>query len=124
MKYYLDEDLDPAIALAARALGVDIISAHECGARGLSDGEQLARAAAEGRCVVTFNRVDFITATRQAYEKRLAHHGVLILHPQLRYNRHGRIAKALAAYATRVAEDSLPAYSIDFLTGARSLRGL
>ena len=118
MKYYLDEDLAPAIAIAARALGVDSISAHECGARGLSDPDQLARAAAEGRCVVTFNRVDFIAATRQAYEKRLAHHGVLILHPQLRYNRHGSIAKALAAYATRAPADSLPAYSIDFLTGS------
>ncbi len=115
MKFYLDEDADPRIAAAARVLGVDIVSAHEIGMRGVDDHTQLACAAADGRCIVTFNKVDFIAATRQAYEKTLPHHGVLLLQPHLRYTRHGLIAKTLAAYAARIAQDSLPAYTIDFL---------
>ncbi len=84
MKYYLDEDLDPGIATASRALGVDVVSAHECGARSLTDEEQLARAAADGRCVVTFNCDDFVAVTRIAYDKGQPHCGVLIVPPQVR----------------------------------------
>jgi predicted nuclease of predicted toxin-antitoxin system len=115
MKYYLDEDLNPAIAAAGRALGVDVVSAHECGARALLDAEQLSRAATDGRCVVTFNRDDFIAATRQAYDKGRPHCGVLIVPPQSRCSRHGLIADALAAHAARFAGGDLPPYSIDYL---------
>lgn len=115
MKYYLDEDLDPAIAAAGRALGVDVVSAHECGGRGLLDAEQLSRAAADGRCVVTFNRNDFIAVTRQAYDRGQPHCGVLIVPPQFRYGRHGFIAEALAAHRVRFAATGLPPYLIDYL---------
>jgi predicted nuclease of predicted toxin-antitoxin system len=115
MKYYLDEDLDPAIAVAGRSLGVDVVSAHECGARAITDEEQLARAAAEGRCIVTYNRDDFIAGTRRAYDKGQPHYGVLIVPPQVRYSRHGVIAKALAAHAAHFAKQDYSPYSIDFL---------
>ena len=115
MRYYLDEDLDPAIAVAARALGVDIISAHECGALALTDEAQLARAASEQRCLVTFNRNDFQVVTRMAYDKQVPHFGVLIVIPQWRYNRHGAIANALAANSARFPEATLPAYTIAYL---------
>lgn len=115
MKYYLDEDLDPSIATAGRALGVDVISAHERGARGLTDDEQLARAAADARCLVTFNRNDFVAVTRMAYDKGRPHCGVLLVPPQFRYSRHGVIAKALAVHAARFLEGDLPPYTIDFL---------
>jgi predicted nuclease of predicted toxin-antitoxin system len=116
MRYYLDADLDPDIAVAGRALGVDIVSAHECGAKTLTDEEQLARAAADRRCLVTFNRNDFIVATRMAYDKNSPHCGVLIVPPQWRYSRHGVIAKALAAHSARFPEETLPLYTIAFLT--------
>lgn len=115
MKYYLDEDLDPAIAVAGRSLGIDVVSAHERGARALTDAEQLARAAAEYRCLVTYNRDDFIAVTRRAYDKGQRHSGVLIVPPQLRYSRHGVIAKALAAHVTRFGDHEYSPYSIDFL---------
>jgi hypothetical protein len=116
MKYYLDEDLDPALAGAARALGLDVVSAHEVGARGLSDAEQLARAAAAGRCLVTFNRADFIALTRRAYEGGQPHAGLLLIPPQLRYSRPGALATALAAHAARLGTPGLPSYSIAFLS--------
>jgi predicted nuclease of predicted toxin-antitoxin system len=97
MKYYLDEDLDPAIAVAGRSLGVDVVSAHECGARGITDEEQLARAAAEGRCIVTYNRDDFIAGTRRAYDKGQPHYGVLIVPPQVSWLARSYDRKATAS---------------------------
>ena len=116
MRYYLDADLDPDIAVAARALGVDIVSAYECGASALMDEAQLARAASDRRCLVTFNRDDFIAVTRMAYDKQTPHCGVLIVRPQWRCSRHGVITAALAAHSARFPEDTLPAYTIAFLT--------
>ena len=118
MKYYLDEDLDPAIAVAGRSLGLDVVSAHECGARAILDEEQLARAAAEGRCLVTYNGDDFIVVTRRSYDKRQPHCGLLIVPPQVRYSRPGIIAKALAAHAVRFGTRDYPPYCIDFLTAS------
>ena len=118
MRYYLDEDLNPILAVVTRTLGVDIISAHECGALALNDDEQLARAASERRCLVTFNREDFQNGTRLAFDKTAPHCGVLIVPPQWRYSRHRVIATALAAHSARFPEDTLPAYTIAFLTHA------
>ena len=115
MKYYLDEDLNPAIAVAGRTLGVDVVSAHECGTRALLDEQQLARAAPDGRCLVTFNRGDVIAVTRQAYDRGRPHCGLVIVPPQFRYSRHGVIANALAAHAARFAGGDLPPFSIDYL---------
>jgi hypothetical protein len=114
MKYYLDEDLSPDIAVAGRALGLDVVSAHECGSRGVPDEEQLARAAAEERCVVTFNRNDFLRVTRQAYDLLRPHRGILIVPPRFRYEQYGTLAEALAAHAAKFP-DGLPPYTIAFL---------
>jgi Domain of unknown function (DUF5615) len=120
VRYYLDEDLNPILAVITRTLGVDIISAHECAARGLDDHDQLARAAAERRCLVTFNRNDYLVDTRAAFDMGAPHCGVLIIPPQWRYNRHRVIAEALAAHNARFPEETLPAYTIAFLTPPNS----
>ena len=98
-----------------RALGVDIISAYECGALALTDEAQLARAGSDRRGLVTFNRNDFQVVTRMAYDKHAPHCGVLIVIPQWRYSRHGVIANALAAHSARFPDATLPAYRIAFL---------
>jgi len=115
MKYYLDEDLSLDIAVAGRARGLDVVNAHECGARGILDEEQLARAAAEGRCLVTFNRNDFLRVTRQAYDLLRPHCGILLVPPRLRYDQYGAVAEALVAHATKFP-DGLPPYTIAFLS--------
>lgn len=78
IRLYLDEDVHPAVAVALRARGFDAVSAHEVGRRGASDAEQLTRAAADGRALLTFNAVDFLNLHRESLETQRSHWGILL----------------------------------------------
>ena len=97
-----------------RAQGFDAVSAHEVGAEGLLDHEQLDRAVQEGRCLVTRNRDDFIRLTLQFFNDQSSHYGILIIPYSLRGNRFADIANALGQYAIR-HPNGLPPYTVDFL---------
>ena len=112
MRYYLDEDLSQRIAERLRSEGVDAVSAHEVMAEGLSDFEQLERAALETRCLVTRNRDDFIRLTVQFYNEGRVH--VLIIPHSLPADRFAESAEALVQYATAYP-DGLPLHTVDFL---------
>lgn len=114
MKYYLDEDLSQKVAELLRARSLDAISVHEIGTEGLSDEDQLKRAAREGRGFVTRNRDDFIRLTVQFFSAQHPHHGVLIVPYSLPSDRFPLIADALAEYATQHPK-GLPSYAVDFL---------
>lgn len=114
MKICLDEDIAPDVAVILRSLGVDATSVHEAGRHGLSDREQLGHAAAEGRCLVTRNRNDYILLTREFFERGLPHAGVLIVPWTIPPDNFRLIAKRIAAYANR-AGDSESGYLFDFI---------
>jgi predicted nuclease of predicted toxin-antitoxin system len=114
VKFYLDEDLSPGIAEMMRKLGTDGKSAHEVQMTGASDGEQLDFAAAEGRCLVTFNRNDFIMLTRLYLDANRPHCGVLIVPYTFKGNEFRHIAQALSRFAS-VNPDGLPPYAVAFL---------
>ena len=120
MRFLLDEDLSPRVAQVARGLGLDVASVHELGRRGLSDYEQLTRAAVDGRVFVTRNRDDFIHWTREFYRALLPHAGVLIVSRRIPPDKPERTAHALSRWVqegTKRFPDGHPGpYCIDFLT--------
>jgi predicted nuclease of predicted toxin-antitoxin system len=114
MKFYLDEDLSTRIAEILRKLGVDGKSAHEAQMTGASDEEQLDFAAREGRCLVTFNRNDFIMLTRLYLDSNRPHRGVIIVSHGFGGNEFRRIAKALSDFAS-LNPAGLPPFTVAFL---------
>lgn len=118
MAFLLDEDVNPEVASAARALGMDVVSVHELGRRGVDfpDIAQLRFAALQRRVMVTRNRDDFIRLTRAFFEAGEPHCGVLIVPHSLPNQHPGRIARALKQWheARPASEDPEP-YVIDFL---------
>jgi predicted nuclease of predicted toxin-antitoxin system len=117
-RFYLDEDVPRAAAGAARALGLDVVSADELGPVPAPDAEHLARAAAVGRIVVTYNRDDYLELTRDAFAAGRPHAGLLILLRRLP-REPGRVAHALQGWAAEAAATwgppPLQAYGVDFV---------
>jgi predicted nuclease of predicted toxin-antitoxin system len=114
VRFYLDEDLSPRVAAIARRHGLDVVSAHEAGNAGLTDGDQLLYVANERRCLVTENRADFARLTVQFFESQLPHAGVLLLPSSLPRDRFSAIAQALVACAG-VHADYVMDYVVDYL---------
>ena len=82
---YLDEDITPTLAVRLRSLGYDVVSAHDTGARGISDDEQLRRASAEDRALLSGNFSDFIPIARRAAAEHREHAGIIVVYR--RYSR-------------------------------------
>lgn len=96
MKFYLDEDLSPKIAERLRKKGIDAVSAIEAGNFQLSDREQLACAAGEGRSLVTRNVRHFIVLAQEAIRRQEPHAGIILCPPSIQGFDMKGIADALA----------------------------
>ena len=101
MKFYLDEDLTPLVAVTARKRGVDAVSAHEVGQIGLSDAEQLAFATTQGRCLVSANARDFRRLGHQAIAHGRPHAGIVLCPPRIHGLDVGIVVRALVEIAKR-----------------------
>jgi predicted nuclease of predicted toxin-antitoxin system len=69
---YLDEDINPGLAMILRERGFDVVSTTEAEMLGKSDSEQLEFATEHGRVLFTHNIGDYA---------RLAHHYAKQTHP-------------------------------------------
>ena len=118
MRFYLDEDLSGKIAEIARGMGVDIVTAHECGNFGSEDGAHLAFAAKEGRCLVTRNRDHFIALTVRFFEEERPHAGVLVVPYTMPSDRFRLIAGAISQYDSDHPE-GISAYGLDYVSPPR-----
>jgi predicted nuclease of predicted toxin-antitoxin system len=114
VKYYLDEDLSPKIAVILRKDGVDALSAHEISMLQESDFAQLTYASSHKRCMVTKNRNDFIKLSVLFFNENRPHFGVLIVPASYPGDKFSNIAKALKKYASKHA-DGMPFFGVDFL---------
>jgi predicted nuclease of predicted toxin-antitoxin system len=99
VKFYVDQNLSPAIAAAGRDLGQDVTDWRTAGMAGASDAEQLAHAIDEGRCLVTLDQVDFLSLSAARRMTGEPHYGVLVIYSQLRRADTRRVAVALARFA-------------------------
>lgn len=102
MRFYLDEDLSPKIAERLRRRGIDALSALEAGNVQLSDREQLAHAARDGRCLVTRNARHFILLSQEAIRRQEPHAGIVLCPPSFHGFEIGVIADALTRMARRL----------------------
>lgn len=116
MKFYIDEDISYTIAEILRENSIDAVSAHEVGRGGigLSDEDQLAYAATERRCLVTYNGRHYITLTNKFFEKEWHHAGIIIIPSLIPSDNFGVISKALIEYAKQHRKGMSP-YTYDFL---------
>jgi predicted nuclease of predicted toxin-antitoxin system len=101
VRFYLDEDLSPRIAVALRARGVDAASAHEVGNQSLTDRQQLAFAARQRRCLVTGNTRDFVRLAKEAVLNGDPHAGIVLCPSRPQATDVGAIARALIRLAER-----------------------
>ena len=117
MRFYLDEDLPPRVAVMARDRGLDVVSAHQFGRWGLEDSVQLALAAAEGRCFVTRNTHDFPGLTLEFQRAGYAHAGVLLVSPALPNHAFAALVRALIHHDHENHEGAT-SYLVDYLRPA------
>ncbi len=118
MRFLFDEDLPPQATVIARNLGLDAVSVHEIGRRGVPDDEQLRFAVKEERIFVTRDRDDFLVLTIEFYRAGEPHSGVLIVPGGLPNNRPEKIAHALKRWTDSRADspESFGPYVVDFLS--------
>jgi hypothetical protein len=81
IRFFTDEDIYAAIAVALRRAGFDAISTPESGRLGESDESQLDWATAEARVLVTFN-VSHFARLHSLVLQRGGHHSGLIVSSQ------------------------------------------
>jgi predicted nuclease of predicted toxin-antitoxin system len=77
-RLFLDEDVHLALADALRKRGYDAVHTTEKMRSGFSDESQLAFAAAESRCLVTFNVGDFVQLHNRWIELGRGHCGIIV----------------------------------------------
>ena len=106
-RLYLDADVTPELARMLRALSEDVISAHEIGALELDDEDQLARATADGRAILTFNYRDFVMLDERWRASARTHAGIIISYRQYGREELGAARRAVRALLEAVTAEAL-----------------
>jgi hypothetical protein len=118
-RLYLDEDVHKRVAVALRLRLFDVISAHEIGAWGLSDEEQLALASRMDRVLFTFNAAHFIRLHEDRISQGAEYPGILVSE-QLEI---GETVRRLISFLNRVTRDEMR-NQINWLPAVQQTRGL
>jgi predicted nuclease of predicted toxin-antitoxin system len=76
---YIDEDMSALVTTLLRSRGLDITTVPEQTTLGKTDREQLKFSTAQGRCILTHNRVDFERLHLQYLEENRQHYGIIVV---------------------------------------------
>ncbi len=106
IRLYLDEDFHPDLAGAVRQNGYDCVSAVEAGTLGASDEEQLAHAAAQGRCLLSFNVADFAALAVEWARLGRSHAGIVVAQ-QVSRQHLGRLLQRVLHLLNAVTADEM-----------------
>ncbi len=79
LRLYLDEDVDLLLAPMLAARGHDCLTTQAAGRLQASDEDQLHFATAEGRILLTHNRVDFAAWAIAWHQASCSHAGILMM---------------------------------------------
>lgn len=108
MKLLLDEMVSAVIARQLRARRHDVEAVVESATlRGMNDDELFEQAQAADRCLVTYNRDDFLELDRRWRSQGRAHSGIVILNPR-RFPQGVASAGALVTSLERLLETGAP----------------
>lgn len=78
VRLFLDEDVHSGLAPALRKRGYDVYHTQELEGKGRSDSEQLAFAAQDQRCLLTFNVKDFVILHNFYVKNGQDHWGIIV----------------------------------------------
>ena len=81
-RLYLDEDVNPRLAVLLNQAGYDVLSARDVGALGETDRQQFERAQSSGRAIFTYNYYDFDIIAKSEAEAGRAHFGIIVSYRQ------------------------------------------
>jgi Domain of unknown function (DUF5615) len=96
VKLLLDEMIPSAVAVQLRRRGYDVVAVSERpDLRSLPDAQVFAAAQAEGRVVVTRDRVDYLGIDRAQREAGLTHAGLVLVSSRFPEPAVGRLVNAL-----------------------------
>lgn len=98
LRLYLDEDISPVVGELLRRRGLDTVSAHDVGALKLSDEEQLERATADNRAIVSYNYIDFNLLAVHYFESDRRHAGILVAYRQFTNDQADALAESIRAF--------------------------
>lgn len=106
-RLYIDEDIDPQLALLLRARGHDVVSAAETRSRGETDEQQFARARLDHRAILTFNFRDFVPLSKREAAANREHPGIIVSWWQYRGAELGTLVGAVEALLSARSAESL-----------------
>ena len=80
IRLYTDEMIPARLAAALRRLGYDVVSCRDVGRanRAIPDEDQLDYAAQDGRAILTFNMVDYVTLDQTWKATGRQHYGIIV----------------------------------------------
>ncbi len=103
IRLFLDEDVNALAAKLIRSHGFEVVSALDQGRLGMSDAEQLQYAVANGLCLFTHNRSDFVALAEHYFATERLHFGIIIASQ----NRPHDIVRRLLLILNKVTADEM-----------------